>query len=108
MAKSGGTLATYLKMVNQTEEAFREQLREGVIKKIKSELVIEEIALKEKSDVTDEDLKAEVRKMLPNLKEDKEVEDHLKKINKDGLKKMIEQRKVVDFIVSSAKIKESK
>jgi trigger factor len=108
MAKSGGTLASYLKMINQSEEDFKKQLRDGVIRKIQSELVIEEIALKEKNEVTDEDLKAEVRKMVPTLKEEKEVEDHLNKINKDGLKQMVEQRKVVDFIVSSAKIKESK
>jgi len=108
LSRSGGTLATYLQMMGQSEEEFKVQLREGALKRIQSELVIEEISKKETIEASDDDLKDEVRKMLPNLKDEKEIEEHLEKINNDGLKKMIIQRKTVDFIVSNAKIKEAK
>ena len=69
---------------------------------------VEEIALKENIKASDDELKAEIKKSMPNLKTDEEVDAHFEKINTENLRNTLTQRKTIDFVVENAKIKESK
>ena len=108
LSKSGSTLSSYLSLMGQNEEEFRKTLKEAALKRVQADLVLEEIALKENIKASDDELKAEIKKSMPNLKTDEEVDAHFEKINTENLRNTLTQRKTIDFVVENAKIKESK
>ena len=65
---------------------------------------LEAILKKESFEVADQDLEEEIKRLVPQAKTPEEIQDHMKKINLDGLRQMLLQRKTVDFIVENAKI----
>ena len=63
LAQSGIDLEQYLAITRMSEEDLNKQLREEAIKGLQSFLVLEEVGLKEKIAVTDEEMEFELAKM---------------------------------------------
>ncbi len=108
LGKSGSSIENYLSMMKQSMEDFEKQLEEGALKRVKSQLILEGIARKESISASDDDMKDEIKKMKPDADNDEKVTAELAKINQDGFKNMITQRKVFDFLIDHAKIKVKK
>ena len=106
--QAGSTLEGYLAMVNQTQDQYTEQLKETAIKRIQSQLILEAITKQEKIEASDDDVIAEIKRLRPEIDSDEKAQEELKKLNADGLKKMVAQQKTFDFLIGSAKITEKK
>jgi trigger factor len=104
ITRSGGNLEQYLGLIGQSPEQFREQLRENAEKRVRAELVLTAIVEKEKIQVSDDDIKAEIKTLLPSADTDEKVEEEMKKINLEGFRQMLKQRKAVDVLIDNAKI----
>ena len=108
LKQSGMTIETYLQMVKQSEEEFNTQLKTTSEKRVKQQLILEAIEKKEQIEATQDDIHAEIKRLKPDADTTEKIEKELKKVNQDGLKKMIQQRKVFEFLVEHAKITEKK
>ena len=106
--QSGGTIETYLKMTQQSEEDFNKQLMTNTEKRVKQQLVIEAIEKKEGITADDKDIKEEIQRMKPEATTDEKIAEERQKINENGLTQMIKQKKVFDFLIEHAKIVEKK
>lgn len=104
ISRSGGNLEQYLGLIGQSQEQFREQLRENAEKRVRAELVLTAIVEKEKVQVSDDDIKSEIKTLLPSADTDEKVEEEMKKINVDGFRQMLKQRKAVDVLIDNAKV----
>ncbi len=104
LKQSGSTLESYLQIVKQTEEEFNTQLKANATTRIQQEIILESIARQEKVEASNEDLKEEVKKLKPEADTDEKIDQELKKLNIEGLKQMVVQRKVFDFLNDHAKI----
>lgn len=105
LKQSGSTIDQYLAMMKQTLEDFEAQLKEGATKRVQSQLIIEGVARKEKIEASDDDVSSEIKTLKPNVETDEQIQDELKKINVEGLKNLIVERKVFEFLIDHAKIK---
>ncbi|MBH37867.1 trigger factor [bacterium] len=108
LKQSGGTIETYLKMTQQSEEDFNKQLMTNTQKRVKQQLVINAIEKKEEITANEDDIKAEILRMKPEATTDEKIAEERKKINENGLTQMIKQKKVFDFLIEHAKIVEKK
>lgn len=63
LRQQGLTMQDYLSYTGQTEEALMEQTKDSAIKRIKSRMVLEEIAKAENIEITEEDVEAEFARM---------------------------------------------
>ncbi len=106
LSSQGLSFEQYMQFTGMTPESFREQYKEQAEERVKSNLVISEIAKLENVEVTDEDVEAE----LKNMAEMYGMEiDKLKEFIKDGelesLKSELKLKKAVTLIVDAAKVK---
>ena len=108
LKQSGGTIETYLKMTQQSEEEFNKQLITNTEKRVKQQLIIDAIEKKEGITADDNDIKEEIQRMKPEATTDEKIAAERKKINENGLIQMIKQKKVFDFLIEHAKIVEKK
>tara|TARA_B100000427_G_scaffold168502_1_gene140038 strand:- start:547 stop:1842 length:1296 start_codon:yes stop_codon:yes gene_type:complete len=108
LKQSGGTIETYLKMTQQSEEEFNKQLITNTEKRVKQQLIIDAIEKKEGITADDNDIKEEIKRMKPEATTDEKIAEERKKINENGLTQMIKQKKVFDFLIEHAKIVEKK
>lgn len=79
MQQSGLTLETYLQILGQKPEEFEAKLKEDSKKEIAGYLVMEEVAVAEKLNVTDEELEFELSKIAEQYK--MKIEDVKKALN---------------------------
>ncbi len=106
LSSQGLSLEQYMQFTGMTADSFKEQYKEQAEERVKSNLVISEIAKKENIEVTDEDVENE----LNNMAEMYGMElDKLKEFVKDGelesLKEELKLKKAVTLIVDAAKVK---
>ncbi len=102
----GLSLDQYMKFSGQSLDDLREQMRPGVIKRLKSSLILGEIAKQEGLTLSDEDLEEVLKKQAEDYK--MEVEDLKKMLSKSQLKEIRENseiEKALKFIVEQAKEK---
>ena len=101
----GMNLENYIKMTGGDTDKLKEQLREGAVKQVKTNLVLEKISKLENIEVTEEEIKEEIKRMaeMYNMKEEK-VEKMLGPEAKDSIRKELVIRKTIDMVVESAKI----
>lgn len=104
----GMTLEQYLSMVGQTIDDVKAKLRDGALNTVKSRLVLEAIAAKEKFEVTDEEIREEVTRiadMYANYDEEAKANyvEEMMAGEAVMLKKGIEQKKAIKFLVEKAK-----
>ena len=87
-------------------ESLRDQMRPNVIKRLKSALVLKEIAGKEGLTLSDDDFEEVLKKQAEDYKMD--LEDLKKRLSKSQLKEMRENaeiEKAVKFVLEQVKEK---
>lgn len=104
ISQQGMNFEQYMQFSGMTLDKMKEQMRPDAVSRIKSSLVLEQIAKEENIEVTDEDVDAEIEKMAAaygmgkdNIKEmiaDSEIE---------SMKKDIAVQKAVDLVMDNAK-----
>lgn len=104
LRQSKSSLEHYLKMINQTMDQFKESLKEGAIKRIQADLVVDALVEAEKIEASDDDLKAEIKKLVPAADTDEKIEAELKKVNIEGFRNMVKRQKAMAFVEDKAKI----
>jgi trigger factor len=104
LAQSKSSIDHYLKMINQSMDQFRETLKGDAVKRIQGELVIDALIKSENIEVSDDDVKAEIQKLVPTADTDEKVAEEMKRINLEGFKNLIQKRKAVEFVEEKAKI----
>jgi trigger factor len=95
-----------LKDLDLDEKGLRERLRDQATKRVKSSLILEAIALKEKVEPSDEEIQRELENLSASLQQDTAT---LRRYfqEKDGLaqvKGILRERKTVDFLFERANI----
>ena len=103
----GLSLEQYMQYSGQSMDGLRDQMRPGVVKRLKSALVLRAIAEKEDLLLSDEDFEEVVKKQAEDYK--MEAEDLKKRLSKAQLKEMRENaeiEKAAKFVLEQ--VKESK
>lgn len=94
----------YCQMTGKTLEDFKNDLRDPSQKAVQNELIINAIIKEEAIDVTDEDIHAEIQRLIPSADTEEKVKKELQRVNMDGFKVLIQHRKAIDFLLQHAKI----
>ncbi|MBT5856473.1 trigger factor [bacterium] len=102
---SGLTLEQYAQFTQKTMDDIRNETREAAQLRVKSTLVLKEVAQKEKIEPSNEDIEATLAKW--NIKDINTVADLEKspQYDLDNVKAAIKEEKVIELLVSTAKVK---
>jgi trigger factor len=101
----GADLEKYLQFTDTSIEALKEQMKDDAVQRVKTALVIEEIAKKENIEISSEDIESELVRIAE--RQNSKVEDIRKYFEKDDfeyIKSTLTAKKVVDLLVDSAKL----
>ena len=98
-------LEEYLRSINKTEVALREELQPLATKRITRSLVLEKVTEAEKVEASDSEIDTEIGEMIKNAAESK---DELKKAlstpqSKESIKQLLISRKTIQRLVEIAK-----
>jgi trigger factor len=106
LSSQGLSLEQYMQFTGMTPDAFKDQYKEQAEERVKSNLVITEIAKKENIEVTDEDVENELKNMaeIYGMELDK-LKEFIKDGEKENLKEELKLKKAVTLIVGAAKVK---
>ncbi|MBZ9636708.1 trigger factor [Clostridium sp. FP1] len=102
----GLELEQYYQYTNNTEEKVREFMKEAAEKRVKTDLIITEIAKIEKVEATDEEMLAKAKEVAAQYGE-KDIDktaDLILKAQKQYLKIDVVNEKVIKMLVDSAKV----
>ncbi|MGH4140635.1 trigger factor [Clostridium sp.] len=102
----GLDLESYYQYTNNTEEKVREYMKEAAEKRVKTDLIITEIAKTEKVEASDEELLEKAKEVAKQYGE-KDLEktaDLIMKAQKQYLKIDVVNQKVIKMLVDSAKV----
>ncbi len=99
--KQGISLDEYLDVTKSNQEKVRQEFKKDAEKQIRSALILEAIAKKEKLEVSDDDLNEELEKSAQQLNYPKEklLQMAAQQGDLDSIKNKILANKVVDFLV---------
>ncbi|MGH4123022.1 MAG: trigger factor [Clostridium sp.] len=102
----GLDLEQYYQYTNNTEEKVREFMKEAAEKRVKTDLIITEIAKIEKVEATDEELLAKAKEVATQYgqKDIDKTADLILKAQKEYLKIDVVNEKVIKMLVDSAKV----
>ncbi|MCJ7690609.1 MAG: trigger factor [Clostridiaceae bacterium] len=106
LKQQGLDLESYYQYTNNTEEKVREFMKEAAEKRVKTDLVITEIAKIENVDATDEEMLEKAKQVATQYGE-KDIEktaDLIMNAQKQYLKIDVVNEKVIKMIVESAKV----
>lgn len=106
LSSQGLSLEQYMQFTGMTPDSFKEQYKEQAEERVKSNLVISEIAKKENIEVTDEDVENELKNMaeMYGMELDK-LKEFIKDGEKENLKDELKLKKAVTLVVGAAKVK---
>ncbi len=104
IAQSGLSMEQYMQFSGLTIEKLKEQVRPEAETRIKSSLVLEQIAKEENIEVTEEDIDAEVTKMAAayGMEADK-LKEYMGDAEKESMKRDISVTKAVALIMDNVK-----
>ncbi|MDI3481454.1 MAG: trigger factor [Tepidanaerobacteraceae bacterium] len=109
MKMRGLDLKTYLETTKMTPQEFREKFHKRAYDNVKSSLILQEVAKRENIEVSDEEADEEIKKYADMAKKTlEEYKKNLKPEDISTIKDVILTRKIFDFLISNAKIKEKK
>ena len=106
LQQMGLTLSQYIEMTKMDINAIRDQYREAAEARVKANLVIDEVAIKEGIEVSDEEKEEELKETAKNYGVDdfeKFKEIFAKNVSDHTLEENIKRRKAVELLVSKAK-----
>lgn len=103
IAQSGLSMEQYLQFSGMTMDKLQEQVRPEAITRIKSSLVLEQIAKEENIVASEEDIDAEIAKMASQygMEADK-LKEYMGDSEKESMKREIAVSKAADFIMANA------
>ena len=106
LQQMGIGLAQYVEMTQMDIKQIREQYRPTAEARVKSNLVIDEVALKEGFEVSDEEIENEINESaklygVDDIEKFKEI--FRKNVSNDTIKENIRRRKAVELLVKNAK-----
>ena len=106
LQQMGISLAQYIEMTQMDINEIRNQYKEQAEARVKANLVIDEVALKEGFEVSDEEIEAEINESakmygIDDIEKFKEI--FSKNVSDDTVKENIRRRKAVEFLVEKAK-----
>lgn len=104
IAQSGLSMDQYLQFSGMTVDQLKEQVRPEAETRIKSSLVLEQIAKEENIEVSDEDINAEIEKMAKayGMEADK-LKEYMGDSGKESMKRDLAITKAVDLIMENVK-----
>ena len=104
LAQSGLSMEQYMQFSGLTLDKLKEQVRPEAETRIKSSLVLEQIAKDEKIEITDEELDAEIEKMAAQygMEADK-LKEYIGDNEKESMKRDLAVTKAVDLIMENVK-----
>lgn len=104
IAQSGLSMEQYMQFSGLTLDKLKEQVRPEAETRIKSSLVLEQIAKDENIEVTDEEIDAEVEKMAAayGMEADK-LKSYMGDAEKESMKRDLAVTKAVDLIMENVK-----
>ncbi len=104
IAQSGLSMEQYMQFSGLTVDKLKEQVRPEAETRIKSSLVLEQIAKEENIQVTDEEIDAEVEKMAATygMEADK-LKEYMGDSEKESMKRDLAVTKAVDLIMENVK-----
>lgn len=104
IAQSGLSMDQYLQFSGMTVDQLKEQVRPEAETRIKSSLVLEQIAKEENIEVSDEDIDAEIEKMAKayGMEADK-LKEYMGDAEKESMKRDLAITKAVDLIMENVK-----
>lgn len=104
ISQSGLSMEQYMQFSGLTMEKLEEQVRPEAENRIKSSLVLEQIAKDEKIEVSDDEMMAEVEKMAASygMEADK-LKEYLGDAEKESIKRDLSVTKAVDLIMENVK-----
>ena len=103
------TLEDYLKLTKKTEESLRAEMKSGAQMRVMSKLCLRAVALKEKLEVTGEDLEEEIKALSRSSSEDPEkFKKNIRESGIEFIKDYLLRRKALEYIMSNAKVKYKK
>ena len=104
LAQSGLSMEQYMQFSGLTLDKLKEQVRPEAETRIKSSLVLEQIAKDEKIEITDEELDAEIEKMATQygMEADK-LKEYIGDNEKESMKRDLAVTKAVDLIMENVK-----
>jgi len=106
LQQMGIGLSQYVEMTQMDMDQIREQYRAQAEEKVKANLVMDEVALKESFDVTDEEIEEEINESakmygVDDIEKFKEI--FRSNVSEDTIKENIRRRKAVELLVDNAK-----
>ena len=106
LQQMGISLAQYVEMTQMDINEIRNQYKEQAEARVKANLVIDEVALKEGFEASDEEIEAEINESakmygIDDIEKFKEI--FSKNVSDDTVKENIRRRKAVEFLVEKAK-----
>ena len=106
IAQSGLTMEQYMQFSGMTLDKLKEQVRPEAEMRIKSSLVLEQIAKDENIEVSDEEVDAEIEKMAAQygMEADK-LKEYMGESEKTSMKRDLAVTKAVDLIMENVKEK---
>jgi len=104
MQESGLNLEEYLSRINKTEEELREELRPVAAKRVTRSLVLGKVAEAEKIEVTDDEITAELEKLVQGSENKTEMKERVNLPQVRGsMEQMLATQKTVQRLVDIAK-----
>jgi len=104
LSRRGLTLETYLRAAEKTEEALRQEFEAVAEQRLRTQLVVDEIARRESIAPTEEEITQEVENLAQSLQQDvARVREWLdEERRRDALVRTLRRRKTVQFLVTLA------
>eukprot|EP01047_Picozoa_sp_COSAG01_P000211 COSAG01_NODE_3_length_63519_cov_1591.007663_29_plen_428_part_00 len=104
LQQSGMKLEQYLEATGKSKEDILKDMEPTIEKRVKTELVLEQLAKNEKIEANENDQLEEIKKANPKANSDEEAKKILKKLDTDRLNFHIRQMKAIKFLIDNAKI----
>ena len=102
MAQQGLSMDQYMQFSGQTMDQLKEQVRPDAENRIKTSLVLEQIAKEENIEITDEDVDAEIEKMAQMYGMEAEtLKGYMGDAEKEGMKNDLALQKAVDLVMEN-------
>ncbi|MFH1412608.1 MAG: trigger factor [bacterium] len=97
LSMQGANLENYLQSIKKSKEQLAKEMEPEALKRVKSALLVREIALSEKIEASQDEINKEVKRMLEYYKGDKEIESKIKNPPyQKHMENQIVQRKALD------------
>ena len=104
MAQQGLSLDQYMQFSGMTIDKLKEQVRPEAVTRIKSSLVLEQIAKDENIEVSDADIDAELEKMAGMYgMEVEKLKEYMGDAEKESMKRDLAINKAVELIMDNIK-----